>query len=166
MKYLFFITIFIFINLTVKSQCENELLGYSKETGFLTIKNGLRCHLSDIDTSLKAGLSASLVKTEKTDGIMIEGAFLKSIGRIDQSATLKITFQDNTFITLNEYPGQDNSVGLFFSVVTDKYSLLLLKTKVISKIEIKGDLLNAATFESDVSALNFLLALECLENYL
>jgi hypothetical protein len=51
--------------------------------------------------------------------------------------------------------------------VTDKYNLLFLKTKPISKVQITGLVLDATTYVIDgMVSLDFLLGMECLQEYL
>lgn len=148
-----------------QKQCEDKV-GFDKRNGNLTLATSLRCHLSALDTTTKAFISASLAKTKQTNGIIITGIFNRDIGTIDGSSKLKFVFVDKTFIHTSYYMQQANNIGMFFAVVEDKYSLLLLKSKPIEKIEITGDLLNAATYQTDVSTIDFMLGMECLQSYL
>lgn len=152
-------------SLRVFGQCENEYLGYDKQ-GNLSLLEGIKFQLSNIDTTRRASLFGSLVKTDMTNGIFLRGVFQRSIGDIDGSSRVRLIFTDNSSISIEPYLPNRNSLGLFLAVVTDKYKLLLLKTKVISKIEITGSLLNASTYLADISAMNFLLGMECLQKFL
>lgn len=154
-----------------KAQCE-EMLGYNSQ-GSLGSTKSLKGHLSQQDTAMKMFLSATIAKTEITSGITLYGIFSK-VGTIDNTTKVKITFKDNTSITLTDYLNasnnpnpQNNNIGFFTALITDKYNLLLLKTKPVIKVQITGSLLDATTYIVDgIVALDFLLGMDCLQQYL
>jgi hypothetical protein len=158
---------------TAKGQCEDKL-GYNNQ-GSLGSTKVLKGHLSQQDTALKMFLTATLAKTETTKGITLFGMFTK-VGTIDYTTKVKITFQDGTSITLTDYlsdlnnlgsSDKSNNKGIFSALVTDKYNLLFLKTKPISKVQITGLVLDATTYVIDgMVSLDFLLGMECLQEYL
>lgn len=153
------------LSINSKSQC-NERLGYNKQ-GLLTGTTALRCHLSTTDTALKTFIYASLIKTDMTNAIDLLAYFTPSdIGIIDASTKMKIFFVDSSFITVAQYAGVQPNQVLFMGSINDKYSLLLLKTKPIWRIQITGDMTKAGTYITDISQLEFMLDIECLENYL
>ena len=158
---------------TAKGQCEDKL-GYNSQ-GSLGSTKVLKGHLSHLDTAMKMFLTATLAKTEMTKAITLFGMFTK-VGTIDYTTKVKITFQDGTSITLTDYlsdlnnpstGNKSNDKGIFASLVTDKYNLLLLKTKPITKVQITGSLLDATTYVIDgMISLDFLIGMECLQEYL
>jgi hypothetical protein len=158
---------------TASAQC-NDKLGYNSQ-GSLGSTKSLKGYLSQQDTALKMFLSATIAKTEMTNGITLYGIFSK-VGTIDNTTKVKITFKDNTSITLTDYlnspsnpnsENKNNKIGFFTALITDKYTLLLLKTKPVVKVQITGLQLDATTYMVDgIVALDFLLGMECLEQYL
>ena len=154
-----------FIGFAAKAQCDNYI-GYSKE-GHLSSSKPIKFYLNEIDTSLKGFFNAYLAKTQITNGIVFYGIIDAKLGKIDKSVKVKITFHDNSSIYISQYNDEGNSIGFFSAVITDKYSLLLLRTKSIAKLQITGDQLDATTYQSEVlSALDFMFSMECLESYL
>lgn len=164
-------TFLIFYCSIANAQCE-DMLGYNSQ-GSLGSSKSIKGHLSQQDTAIKMFLSATIAKTEITNGITLYGIFSK-VGTIDNTTKVKITFKDNISITLVDYLNasnnpnpQNNSIGFFTALITDKYNLLLLKTKPIIKIQITGSQLDATTYIVDgIVALDFLLGMDCLQQYL
>lgn len=156
-----------------KAQCE-DMLGYDSR-GSLGSTKSLKGHLSQQDTTIRMFLSATIAKTEMTNGITLYGIFSK-VGIIDNTTKVKITFKDNTSITLIDYlnapsnpnsENKNNNIGFFTALITDKYNLLLLKTKPVVKVQITGSQLDATTYITDgIVALDFLLGMNCLQQYL
>lgn len=156
-----------------KGQCDDKL-GYNTQ-GSLGSTKSLKGYLSQQDTAMKMFLSATIAKTEMTNGITLYGFFSK-VGTIDYTTKVKITFKDSTYITLTDYlnsssnrnsENKNNNIGFFTALITDKYNLLLLKTKPVMKIQITGAQLDATTYMVDgIVALDFLLGMDCLEQYL
>jgi hypothetical protein len=164
-------------NFETFGQCE-DYLGYGRN-GLLQSTKSLKGHLSVQDTAMKFFFIGSLAKTEATNGIIMLGFFFGNVGTIDKTTKVKITFNDNSYITLTDYLANTNhdvppstsnqkfTVNYFNALVTDKYSLLLLKTKPISKVQITGSQIDAATYLVDgMNSIDFLLGMECLQNYL
>ena len=150
-----------------QSICD-DYIGYDKN-GDLVGKHFLKGFLSQKDTSVKAGLFVRLLKTEKSNGLMIWGIFDKSIGTIDASTKVKIIFHDNSNIILDAYSYMEpNSLGFYSAnLVSDKYRLLFLKTKSPVKIQITGDLINPMTYEVDfMLGQSFMIEVGCLQEYL
>lgn len=155
------------------SQCEG-ILGYNSQ-GSLGSTKVLKGYLSQQDTAMKMFLAATIAKTEVTNGITLYGIFSK-VGTIDNTTKVKITFKDGISISLTDYlnaannpnsENKSNHIGFFSALITDKYNLLLLKTKPIIKVQITGSQLDATTYLVDgIIALNFLLGMDCLQQYL
>ena len=163
----------MFYGLKSQGQCEGKL-GYNSQ-GSLGSTKSLKGYLSQQDTAMKMFLSATIAKTEMTNGITLYGIFTK-VGTIDNTTKVKITFKDNTSITLTDYlnapdnpssENKNNNIGFFTALIIDKYNLLLLKTKPIIKVQITGSQLDATTYiVDDIVALDFLLGMDCLQQYL
>lgn len=159
--------------LNSQAQCDS-ILGYDSR-GSLASTKPLKGYLSQQDTATKMFLSATLAKTEITNGITLYGFFNK-VGTIDYTTKVKITFKDNTSISLTDYinapnnpdsENKNNKIGFFAALITDKYNLLLLKTKPVIKIQITGLQLDATTYIVDgIVAIDFLLGMDCLQQYL
>jgi hypothetical protein len=158
---------------TSQAQCDN-ILGYNKQ-GSLGSTKSLKGYLSQEDTAIKMFLTATIIKTEMTNGINLMGMFSK-VGTIDNTTKVKITFNDNTSVTLTDYlnspnnPNQENKnnkFGFFAAIITDKYTSLLLKTKPVVKVQITGLQIDATTYivGGNVS-FDFLAGMSCLEQYL
>ena len=170
-KYLILFISITFFSFNSKAQCDDKL-GYNSK-GSLGSTEVLKGYLSQQDTAIKMFLAATILKTDVTNGITLYGYFTK-IGEIDNTTKVKITFKDSTFVTLVDYLNSfDNSksgnknYGFFSALITDKYNLLLLKTKPVMKIQITGSQLDATTYLVDgIIALNFLLGMDCLQKYL
>ena len=156
-----------------QAQCEDKI-GFNNQ-GHLSSKKSLDGYLSKQDTALKMFLFAAIIKSERTNGITLYGIFSK-IGIIDNTTKVKFTFNDNTSVILSDYlntqnnpnPDSKNSnIGFFSTLITDKYNLLLLKTKLIKKVQITGLQLDASTYLVDeIIAQDFLLGMNCLQHYL
>lgn len=153
----------VFAHSQSKSKCD-EYIGYNDQ-GNLASANHLWFSYSIKDTTRKGFFTAYLAKTDLTNGIAFYGWIL-GIGTIDKTTKIKIIFQDNSFIVLNKYMDSSNTVGMFDAVITDKYKLLLLKTKPIIKIQITGDSLDPMTYPTNQSMIDFMLSMDCLESYL
>jgi hypothetical protein len=162
-----------FYGLKSQAQCD-DMLGYDVN-GSLGSTKLLKGYLSQQDTAMKMFLSATIAKTEMTNGVTLYGIFSK-VGTIDNTTKVKITFKDNTSISLTDYlnamnnpnsENKNNKIGFFSALITDKYTLLLLKTKPVNKVQIVGSQLDATTYLVDgIVALDFLLGMDCLQQYL
>ncbi|MBI3719919.1 MAG: hypothetical protein HY252_15160, partial [Sphingobacteriales bacterium] len=87
-------------SLSSQAQCDDKL-GYNSQ-GSLGSTKSLKGYLSQQDTAMKMFLSATIAKTEMTNGITLYGIFSK-VGTIDNTTKVKIIFKDNTSITLTDY---------------------------------------------------------------
>lgn len=168
MKFRFFLFTLILMNfqsLDIKAQCDDKI-GYDTQGSIASTKI-LEGFLSKIDTSLRVFFISSLVKTEMSNGISLYGYCDRATGTVDGTVKIKLVFQDQTSITLENYLKDENSTGFFAALITDRYRLLLLKTKPIIKIEITGSRLDATTYLVDgIVAINFLQGIKCLQQYL
>lgn len=172
------ITIFLVVCLSysvlTKAQCK-EMIGYDSK-GILGSTKILKGHLSQSDTATSMFFTAKILKTEMTNGIWLFGIFSK-VGTVDVSTKVKIIFPDDTFIILTDYSSHEdgnsnsanvsNDKGIFQAIISDKYRLLLLKTKPISKVQITGIQLDPKTYlvNGNISY-DFLLGMGCLQEYL
>lgn len=167
------LTLLLSYSVLTNAQCK-EMIGYDSK-GILGSTKMLKGHLSQNDTVTTMFFNAKIIKSEVTNGIWLFGLFSK-VGTIDVSTKVKVIFTDDTFIMLTDFPsheGDPNSVnagnnrGIFQEIITDKYRLLLLKTKPILKVQITGMQLDPRTYLVDGNISDdFLLGMGCLQEYL
>ena len=158
--------IFFCIDAKSQSKCDDKI-GYDKKDGNLVCVHTLKGFISDNDTSIRVGLFAKLIKNYGKNQILIYGLFDRNIGIIDPSTKVKFIFHDGSSFVLNKGAQDSNDIGFFDTPITDKYDLLIMKTKSITGIEITGDRLNAMTYKVDFFlGMTFMLDMDCIEQYL